>query len=255
MRFKDKVVIVSGTGPNIGIEVARTLAKEGANVVCADYLQENADAAADAVRELGREALAFALDIRDKGAIQSVVQETIHKFGKVDSLVNNAAITVNKGVLEIETSEWQDCIDINLTGTFQFCQVVARSMIDLNIKGSIVNIASTSGHRGRKNAIGYCSSKGGVLNMTRAMAMDLADYGIRVNSVSPTRTGTPVGVKQLNSVRTAPEIPLGRTGEPIDQALAVAYLASDESSFVTGMDIRVDGGALATWGVQEYRNV
>lgn len=255
MRLEGKAAIVSGTGPNIGQEIAKALASEGASVVCADFSQENADRAAEQIQRLGGKAIAVQVDIRKEDQIQAVINRCVEQFGKVDILVNNAAITINKGTLHVTAEEWQNCIDVNFTGTFNFCKNAAKSMVERGVKGSIVNIASTSGHRGRPNAIAYCSTKGGVLNMTRAMAMDLASEGIRVNSVSPTRTGTPVGVTATSEVRTAPEIPLGRTGDPRDQALAVLYLASDESSFVTGMDIRVDGGALATWGVQEYRDV
>lgn len=255
MRLQGKVAIVSGTGPNIGQEIAKTLAEQGAKVVCTDYSAENAEKAAQQIRNSGGEAIAIQVDIKNHDQIRQAVNKAVETFGKIDILVNNAAVTVNKGTLKIDISEWQNCLDVNMTGTFILSQEVARSMVDHQIKGSIVNIASSSGHRGRANAIAYCSSKGGVLNMTRAMAIDLAEYGIRVNSVSPTRTGTPVGVTQLKEARTAPEIPLGRTGDPRDQAMAVLYLASDESSFVTGLDIRVDGGALATWGVQEYRDV
>jgi NAD(P)-dependent dehydrogenase (short-subunit alcohol dehydrogenase family) len=255
LRLEGKVAIVSGTGPNIGQEIANTLAKEGASVVCADYSAENAERIAEKINRSGGKAIAMQINIKEEQQIQDAIARTLETFGKINILVNNAAITVNKGTLEISAEEWKNCIDVNLTGTFNFSKHVAQSMVDRQIHGSIINLASTSGHRGRKNAIAYCSSKGGILNMTRAMAMDLADYQIRVNSVSPTRTGAPVGVTQVAEVRTAPEIPLGRTGEPRDQALAVLYFASDDSSFVTGMDIRVDGGALATWGVQEYLKV
>lgn len=253
MRLEGKVAIVSGTGPNIGQEIARVLASEGAKVVCADFEAENAERASARIKNDGGHTAALEVDIRQEEQVRRLVETTLDLFGSIDVLVNNAAVTVNKGLLDMNRDEWQRCIDVNLTGTFHCCQQVARAMVDNGTRGSIINIASTSGHRGRPNAVAYCSSKGGVLNMTRAIAMDLAQYGIRVNSVSPTRTGTSVGMAEQTGVRTAPEIPLGRTGEPVDQALAVLYLASGESSFVTGIDLRVDGGALATWGVQENR--
>jgi NAD(P)-dependent dehydrogenase (short-subunit alcohol dehydrogenase family) len=137
-----------------------------------------------------------------------------------------------------------------MTGTFFVSRAAARRMVDQGEGGSIVNIASTSGHRGRAGALAYCASKGGVLNMTRAMAMDLAPHGIRVNSVSPTKTGVSVGQLESAGERFYAEIPLGRLGEPVDQARAVLFLASDQSQFCTGIDLRVDGGALASWGLQ-----
>jgi NAD(P)-dependent dehydrogenase (short-subunit alcohol dehydrogenase family) len=253
MRVKDKVAIVSGTGPNIGQEIARVLAQEGAKVVCADYVEENARRAAQAVQDAGGEAIAVQVDIRREEDVERMVAVALERYGAIHILVNNAAITVNKNLLTITPDEWKACLDVILTGTFYCCRHVARAMIERGIKGVIINIASTSGHRGRPNAIAYCTAKAGILNMTRAMAVELAPYGIRVNSVSPTRTGTPVGKPDSKEPRTAPEIPLGRIGHPRDQAYAVLYLASDEASFVTGIDLRVDGGALATWGVQEGR--
>lgn len=253
MRVEGKVAIVSGTGPNIGQEIARTLASEGARVVCADLREEYAKQTAAAIRDEGGDAVACQVNIVQADQVQKMVDYAMEFFGGIDILVNNAAVTVRKGTLDISLEEWSKSIDVNLTGTFNCCQRVGRAMVERETRGSIVNIASTSGHRGRPNAVGYTTSKGGVLNMTRSMAVDLAPYGIRVNSVSPTRTGTPVGVANPSTPRTAPEIPLGRNGEPRDQALAVLYLASDESSFVTGFDLRVDGGALATWGAPGHK--
>lgn len=253
MRVQGKAAIVSGTGPNIGQEIARVLAAEGARVICADFNAENAERAAAAIRKAGGTAIPLQVDIRRADQVERMVATALEQFDALDILVNNAAITVHKNTLNISSDEWQQCLDVILTGTFLCCRHAARAMIDRGTGGSIINMASTSGHRGRPNAIGYCTAKGGVLNMTRAMAVELAPHGIRVNSVSPTRTGTPVGMADTTMVRTAPEIPLGRTGHPREQALAVLYLACDESSFVTGFDLRVDGGALATWGVQEGR--
>ena len=119
-------------------------------------------------------------------------------------------------------------------------------MVEKGTKGSIVNIVSTSGHRGRANALPYCAAKGGVLNLTRAMAIDLAPYGIRVNSISPTRTGIAIGDGKPHSGKG---IPMGRAGLPKDHAEAVLFMVSDEADFITGTDLLVDGGSLATWTV------
>ena len=174
-------------------------------------------------------------------------------FGTVDVLVNNAAITVNQSLLDIALDDWRRVIDTILTGTFLVSRAVAQRLVARGAPGVIVNLGSTTGHRGRAGAIAYSTAKGGILNLTRAMAIELAPHGIRVCSVSPTRTGTPTraGLPGETSRPTHPSaggIPLGRIGTPQDQANAVRFLVSDAASFITGEDLRVDGGALATWG-------
>ncbi|MQB00735.1 MAG: glucose 1-dehydrogenase [Actinobacteria bacterium] len=250
MRLDERVALVTGTGPNIGREIAQTLARAGATVVCNDV---DAEAAADCARSIegaGGQAIPSAGDVGDEAQVATIVQRGIDAYGYVDVLVNNAAITHPKGVLETETADWERVIRVNLTGSFLMSREVARRLVDQGRGGAIVNIASTSGHRGRADALAYCSAKGGVLNMTRAMAMDLVTHGIRVNSVTPTKTGISVGSLESSTERFYAEIPMERLGEPEDQANAVLFLASDASAFCTGVDIRVDGGSLATWGLQ-----
>jgi len=250
MKLKGKMALVTGAGPNIGQEICRVLAGEGARVACNDVDAARAKAAAEAVEKDGGSALAVAADITDPGQVKAMVDRIAGQLGGLDILVNNAAITIPKGLLQISLEEWKRNIDIILTGTFLVSRYAAEVMVKQGRGGAIVNIASTSGHRGRANAIAYCTAKGGILNMTRAMAMDLASHGIRVNSVSPTKTGVSVGGLEKEGERSFDEIPLGRLGRPRDQALAVLYLVSDDAEFVTGFDLRVDGGALATWGAR-----
>ncbi len=250
MKLEGRTAIVTGAGPNIGQEICRVLAGEGARVACNDVDAARAEAAAEAVRKAGGHAVAVPGDIVDPAQVQAIVRRVVQTFGGVDILVNNAAITVPKGLLNISVEEWRRNIDIILTGTFLMSRAVAEVMVKAGRGGTIVNIASTSGHRGRANALAYCTAKGGILNMTRAMAMDLIPHKIRVNSVSPTKTGVSVGALEAAGERSFDEIPLGRLGRPRDQALAVLYLVSDDAEFVTGFDLRVDGGALATWGAK-----
>ncbi len=244
-----RIALVTGTGPNIGRAIAVTLAKAGAYVFCNDVDAAAADAAAKAVREGGGKGEALAFDITDADAVERAVESASRK-GVIDALVNNAAITVPKSILNVSVAEWRRVLDVNMTGTFLCSQAVARRLIAAKKPGVIVNIASTSGHMGRTNAVAYCSSKGGVLNMTRAMAVDLAPHRIRVVSVTPTKTGVSVGALEKAGIRTVDEVPLGRLGEPQEQANAVLFALSDLASFITGSDIRVDGGALATWGAK-----
>jgi NAD(P)-dependent dehydrogenase (short-subunit alcohol dehydrogenase family) len=250
MRLDERVALVTGTGPNIGREIGHTLARAGAKVVCNDIDAAAAADCAQSIIEAGGQAIASAGDVGDEGHVATIVQSGVDAYGYVDVLVNNAAITHPKGLLETEATEWERVIRVNLTGSFLMAREVARRLVNLGRGGSIVNIASTSGHRGRAGALAYCSAKGGVLNMTRAMAMDLVPYGIRVNSVSPTKTGVSVGALESPTERFYAEIPMDRLGEPEDQANAVLFLASGASAFCTGVDIRVDGGSLATWGLQ-----
>jgi NAD(P)-dependent dehydrogenase (short-subunit alcohol dehydrogenase family) len=253
--LKGRVALVTGAGPNIGRAIATTLAQAGAFVLCNDVDQSAADGAARSAIDAGGSARSLPLDITNPEAVHKAVAEASAQHGLIDILVNNAAITIPKGILDISYEEWCRVIEVNLTGMFLCCQAVAKRLVGAKKTGAIVNIASTSGHRGRRNAIAYCTSKGGVLNLTRAMAVDLAPYGIRVNSVTPTKTGQSVGSIEKAGVRLFDEIPLGRLGDPQDQANAVLFMVSDEAAFVTGTDLRVDGGAICTWGAKTIAEV
>lgn len=254
MSLEQKVAIVSGAGPNIGREIAARLADGGFRVVCSDASATSADAAAEYVSEIvpGAVVIPHPCDITDRNAVGKLITEALRTFGRVDALVNNAAVTVPRGILQCSDDDWDKVVSVVLTGTFSLSRAVAQVMVKQGQGGAIVNIASTSGHRGRANAVAYCAAKGGVLNLTRAMACDLAQHSIRVNSVSPTKTGDSVGDLQAGGQRDFSEIPLARLGEPVDQANAVAFLCSNKAAFITGEDLRVDGGSLATWGTRSH---
>lgn len=247
-----KLALVTGAGPNIGREIARTLASAGATVLCNDVIAERAEETAAYVRELGFAAHSAPGDISDPEHVQFLFHEIKEKYGIPDILVNNAAVTIPKGLLSISIEEWNKVIQVTLNGTFLMSRHFASGLIEAGQKGAIVNIASTSGHRGRANAIAYCTAKSGILNLTRCMAVELSKHGIRVNSVSPTKTGNSVGNIETAGGRSFDEIPLGRMGRPEDQANAVLFLASDRAAFITGEDIRVDGGSLSTWGTRSH---
>lgn len=251
MKLTGKIALVTGAGPNIGQEIARRLAEEGAEVVCNDVDAARAAAAAAYATTSGK-ARAMAADITDEAAVQRLVDGIVRDLGGLDVLVNNAAITIPKGLLETTLAEWERVLKVILTGTFLVSRAAAGAMVRRGRGGAIVNMASTSGHLGRANAIGYTTAKSGILNLTRSMAMDLVTHGIRVNSVTPTKTGVSVGGLSKAGERFFGEIPMGRLGRPIDQANAVAFLASDDAAFITGVDLRVDGGSLATWGLQPH---
>lgn len=244
-----RIALVTGAGPNIGRAIAATLAKAGATVLCNDVKPEIAEAAAKAIADSGK-AFPLAFDITDPNLVERSVEEATRRHGVIDILVNNAGVTVPKSLLTITLEEWRLVTRTIQEGAFLCSRAVAKRLIDAKRPGAIVNIASTTGHRGRKNAIAYATAKGGILNFTRALAIEMAPYGIRVNSVSPTKTGASVGAIEAAGARSFDEIPLGRLGQPQDHANAVLFLVSDAASFITGIDIRVDGGTLATWGTR-----
>ena len=250
LSLSGRIALVTGAGPNIGRSIAVTLGRAGAIVVCNDLEGERARASADAVTAAGGKAVALAADISDPAQARSLIERAEREAGVVDVLVNNAGVTIPRSILTMSYAEWRKITAVVLDGMFLMSQAVARRLVELKKGGVIINIASTSGHRGRRNAIGYCTAKGGVLNFTRAMAQDLAPHGIRVNSVSPTKTGASVGALEGAGSRDFAEIPLGRLGRPQDQANAVLFLASDLAEFITGEDLRVDGGTLSTWGTR-----
>ena len=251
--LRGKVALVTGSAINIGYAIATTLAAAGAAVMCNDIDAAGAERVANEIRAGGGKALAAPGNILDEAAIERALDAADAAFGTVNVLVNNAAITINKTLLEMSIEEWRRVTDTILTGTFIVSRAVAKRLVAHETPGVIVNLGSTTGHRGRSGAIGYATAKGGILNLTRAMAVELAPHGIRVCSVSPTRTGTPTRSGEPGELSRpqhpdAGSIPLGRVGTPQDQANAVRFIVSDAASFITGEDLRVDGGALATWG-------
>jgi len=245
-----RVALVTGAGPNIGRAIAATLAQAGATVLCNDLKPDIAEASARAASSGGGKAFVLAFDITEPDQVEGAIGEASRRHGTIDILVNNAGVTVPKSLLTISLEEWQEVTRVIQDGAFLCSRAVAKRLIAANKPGAIVNIASTSGHRGRRNAIAYTTAKGGILNFTRALAVELAPHKIRVNSVSPTKTGASVGAIEAVGARSFDEIPLGRLGEPQDHANAVLFLVSNAASFITGIDIRVDGGTLATWGTR-----
>jgi NAD(P)-dependent dehydrogenase (short-subunit alcohol dehydrogenase family) len=245
-----RVALVTGAGPNIGRAIAATLARAGATVLCNDLKPDIAEAAAKFASEGNRKAFPLPFDITDPDQVEKAVGEASAKHGTIDILVNNAGITAPRGIFTISVEQWRLVTRTIQEGAFLCSRAVAKRLIDGKKPGAIVNIASTTGHRGRKNAIAYATAKGGILNFTRALAVELAPHKIRVNSVSPTKTGASVGAVESAAARSFDEIPLGRLGQPQDHANAVLFLVSDDASFITGIDVRVDGGTLATWGTR-----
>ena len=248
-RLAGKVSIITGAGQNIGRAMAERFAAEGSAVAVVDLDEARAHRVADGIAGSGGRAIAVRTDVTDEASVAAMVERVTADLGPVDVLVNNVAMTINKGLLDTTIEEWQRTLEVTLTSQFLCGKHVARSMIAAGTRGAIVNVGSTSGHRGIRNKVGYAAAKGGVNNLTRAMAMELAAHGIRVNTLTPTQTGSPVGMadEDFSSDRAgeAKGIPIGRFGRPADQANAALFLASDEAGFVTGADLVCDGGLLA----------
>ena len=244
MKLEGQVAIVTGGGRNIGEAVAQVLAEEGARVAIIDLDRARGAHVAAALGEMGREAIALAADVSKGAEVADAVAATVRRFGRIDILVNNVAISDNKTILDITEEEWDRVMAVTLKSQFLMAKHVAAQMVSQGPGGRIVNIGSTSGHRGRSRAVAYSAAKGGVANLTRAMAVQLAPYGIRVNSISPNKTGSPVGRDEFDPTRPITNL-VKRPGQPIETARAVLFLVSDDSSFVLGENIFVDGGVMA----------
>ena len=245
MRLKNQVAIVTGAGRNIGEDIAKLFAQQGAKVAVVDLDQGRGSRVASAINAAnpGR-AIPIVCDVASASSVEKMVQTVVKEFGSIDILVNNAAWTDHKTIFDISDEEWDRVMNVCLRSVWYCSRYAARVMIDHKRNGRIINIASTSGHWGRKEATAYTTAKAGVLNLTRSIAVQLAPEGIRVNSISPNRIGSPVGQDEVPENRLVRNL-AGRRGVPMDIAKAALFLASDESDFIYAVDLPVDGGALA----------
>jgi NAD(P)-dependent dehydrogenase (short-subunit alcohol dehydrogenase family) len=247
-RVDGKVVLVAGAGGGIGGAGAGGLAREGAAVLCADIDTAAAEATAARIGTAGGRATALGLDVRNRPAADSAVAATVREFGQLDVLLDCVGISHTQSFLELDPGEWDRIIAVNLTGMFHLGQAAARQMVRQGSGGSIINVTSQLAEVARPERAAYIASKGGGRSLTHAMALELAPHGIRVNAIAPGPTLT--GLTRASYAdperrrATIAQIPLGRLGEPEDIVGAVLYLASDESRWVTGSTVTVDGGYL-----------
>lgn len=247
MRLENKIAIVTGAGRNIGEAIVKLFAQEGARVAVVDLDRERGERVASEVNAVKPgSALAVVCDVSSGGDVEKMVKTVVDKWGGVDILVNNAAWTDHKNIFDLTEEEWDRVFGVSLKSVFFCAKFAAKVMVDQKRKGKIINIASTSGHRGRPEATAYTAAKAGMLNLNRTLAVQLAPHGIRVNSISPNRIGSPVGQDKVPENRFVKNL-VGRRGVPEDIAKAALFLASDDSDFVTAIDLPVDGGALAIW--------
>jgi NAD(P)-dependent dehydrogenase (short-subunit alcohol dehydrogenase family) len=245
MRLENQVAIVTGAGRNIGEDIAKLFVLEGAKVAVVDLdLGRGSRVAADINAKNAGSAISVACDVASPSSVDQMVQTVVKTFGGVDILVNNAAWTDHKTLFDITEEEWDRVMNVCLRSVWYCTRAAAKAMIEHKRKGKIINIASTSGHWGRKEATAYTTAKAGVLNFTRSIAVQLAPEGIRVNSISPNRIGSPVGQEEVPENRFVRNL-AGRRGVPMDIAKSAVFFASDESDFIYAVDLPVDGGALA----------
>jgi len=246
-RVAGKVAFVAGAGGGIGGAAAEALAREGAAVFCTDRDGSAAEETAARIRAAGGRAAASALDVCDRGAIDRAVAAVVREFGRLDIVLESAGISHRLNFLDLDPDTWDRIIAVNLTGMFHLGQATARQMAKQG-GGSIINVTSQLAEVARPERAAYVASKGGARSLTHAMAVDLAAHGIRVNAIAPgpTLTGLTRASYTDPEARRATEalIPLGRLGQPDDLAGAVLFLASDESRWVTGSTVTVDGGYL-----------
>jgi NAD(P)-dependent dehydrogenase (short-subunit alcohol dehydrogenase family) len=241
----DKVAVVTGGGRNVGEAIAARFAQEGASVAVVDLDRERAQRTVDRIeQDIPGAAAAFVCDVSDSASVQEMAAAVVERFGGVDVLVNNVAIT-DRGatVLDLAEAEWDRVLKVTLTSVFLCTKYVGQRIVDTGRGGAIVNIGSTSGYRARPNATAYPAAKAAVINLTRSFAAQLAPHGIRANSVTPNKVGSPVGEDVEPEGRKRSNL-VGRGGRPEDIASAVLFMASDESGFITATDLLVDGGVL-----------
>ena len=248
MRISDKVAIITGAASGIGRATAILFAKEGGKVVVADKNEVGGNETVDLIRSDGGQAIFNYVNVTSATDIQGMVKTTINTYGKLNILVNNAGIAIRLPVVDLSEEDWDRNIDVNLKSIYLSSKYAIPRMIE-NSGGSIVNITSIYGIVGGRIRAAYAASKGGVVNLTRSMALDYALHKIRVNCVCPGFVNTPLLkniLKDKEEYQALADLhPMGRLGDMLEIALGVLYLASDESSFVTGIALPIDGGYTA----------
>jgi NAD(P)-dependent dehydrogenase (short-subunit alcohol dehydrogenase family) len=240
MKLKDKVAVVTGAGQGMGRAIAQLFAREGAKVIALDLKLDNAQQTV-----AGSSGVARRLNVADPAAVKALFDEVVAEHGRVDVLVNNAGIGGLDKFIDTSDEAWARVIAINLNGAFYCAREAARAMVASGRGGAVINIASSAAASG-DGPVHYCASKAGLMGLTRGMARELAPHQIRVNTIVPGPTNTPMmaGVPEAWAQSIIRGVPLGRMGEPEDIARAALFLASDDSGFVTGQNIAVNGGCV-----------
>lgn len=248
MRFKNRNIVVTGGGNGIGRAIALRFALEGAAIAIPDINLEAGLKTVELVEAAGRKAVAIETDVSDSGQVQAAIKKILEEFGGIDVVVNNAGINIRKPPNEYTDEDWHRVISVNLHGVWYFCRYVLDHFLKCG-HGVIVNIASIGAFQAAHDRAPYMASKGAVVSLTQALANDLADKNIRVNAVAPGNTASNMANPQSNSdldAMTRFLVPMKRWAAPREIADAVAFLASDEASFITGHTLCVDGGLIVS---------
>ncbi len=243
MRLEGKVALITGGARGIGQAIGMAFAKEGADIVVADVNMEIAQKTASEIEALGRKVLALDMDVTNYEKVEEGINKILDKFGKVDILVNNAGITKDNLLLRMSQAEWDAVINVNLKGTFNCIRAVCRPMVKQR-SGRIISIASIIGLMGNPGQANYAASKAGIIALTKTVAKELASRNINANAVAPGFIQTEMTAKLPEELKKKmlEAIPLGKLGTPQDIAKVCLFLASEESSYITGQTITVDGG-------------
>lgn len=244
MRLKDKVAIVTGGASGIGKAMCKAFAAEGAAVVVVDL---DGQKGKDAAKEIGGKSISLQADVTSSASMNKMAEEVDREFGRIDILVNNVGVRITKPFLEHTDADWNTMIQTNLTGPFLCSRAVVPFMKRAG-KGRIINTASIASFVGRPNRVAYVSAKSGLLGMTRAMAIDLGPLGITCNAIAPGSINSPMNAAQAADAEHdwGKETPMGRWGTAEDIANAAVFLALDESGYITGAELKVDGGWVST---------
>ena len=244
MRLKDKVAIVTGGASGIGKAMCKALATEGANVVVVDLDEQKGK---EAAKEIGGKSVSLKADVTSSASMNKMAEEVDRQFGRIDILVNNVGVRITKPFLDHTDADWNTMIQTNLTGPFLCSRAVVPFMKRAG-RGRIINTASIASFVGRPNRVAYVSAKAGLLGMTRAMAIDLGPMGITCNAIAPGSINSPMNASQAADAQNdwGKETPMGRWGPAEAIANAAVFLALDESSYITGAELKVDGGWVST---------
>ena len=244
-RLNGKVALVTGASQGIGEAIARTLARQGALVVCAARTQAKLDAVAEAIRAEGGQADVVVMDLSSTESVKAAVAATVERHGAIHILVNNAGITRDKLLIQMKEEDWDAVLDTNLKGAYTAIQAATKPMMKQRW-GRIINIASVVGQMGNAGQANYVAAKAGLIGLTKSVARELASRNVTANAVTPgyIETDMTSGLPEDVKAEFNKQIPLGRMGSPADIAAAVAFLASDEAAYVTGQVISVNGGML-----------